>query len=568
MRVLLPLRKVASDSQVSNSDHLELEDTARQEIDLAVQVSSTNVLPEASKQPSFRKEQITVPTFDTREHQLEQQAQQKASILEAKRLAIDLPKETRPLQTTEGSIVTGSKKLVVPSFHERSFQKRKTSHPEVDAKVSRKRPALDRKPAAKETMVAPGRNSNWSYHRNHGDREDSTERNDSNGLLVNRHSPRLNDDLPSTPEADVDFEVLLKKQGLEIREQAGDGNCLFRAVSLQVYGDPSMHMDVRKQCMDHMERDKEHFSQFVTGEPFDAYVERKRQEGVHGNNPEIQAISELFNRPVEVFCPENGASPLNIFHAEYKTGNAPIRLSYHDGNHYNAVVDPLVPTAGLGLGLPGLQPGLADKLQMSKAVAESDAIADQMQYEKALKDSEEDEVQRAIKESQLSAEHRSSHEALAQSDMDATYFDLEQAALERSLQSYISFEHEKKQCASNNTRQGSADQESSPNNATSATATIRDASPLEASMPTSSAVASLPTASASSPPVAAAASMPSAAASDDHFVSPPSASMDVYPQTVQELVMNGFELQKVIRAYELVGDNFDELLTFLVSNSR
>ena len=312
------------------------------------------------------------------------------------------------------------------------------------------------------------------------------------------------------------------------------------------------------------ERDKEHFSQFITEESFEAYVERKRQEGVHGNNPEIQAISELFNRPVEVFCPENGATPLNIFHTEYKTDDTPIRLSYHDGNHYNAVVDPLVPTAGLGLGLPGLQPGLADKLQLSKAVAESDAIADQMQYEKALKDSEEDEVQRAIKESQLSAEHRSSHEALAQSDMDATYFDLEQAALEQSLASYASFELGKKQRASSTTRQRSTSRDS----AEIAAYDIRDASPLEASTPTSSAVASLPTSSASSPPVASAASMPSAEAPDDHFVPPPSASIDFYPHTVQELVMNGFELQKVIRAYELVGDNFDELLTFLVSTSR
>lgn len=106
-----------------------------------------------------------------------------------------------------------------------------------------------------------------------------------------------------------------------------------------------------------------------------------------------------------MFCPENGATPLNIFHAEYKTGDAPIRLSYHDGNHYNAVVDPLVPTAGLGLGLPGLQPGLADKMQMAKAVAESDAVADQAEFKKALKESQDDELQRAIKESKLSTEH-------------------------------------------------------------------------------------------------------------------------------------------------------------------
>jgi hypothetical protein len=31
--------------------------------------------------------------------------------------------------------------------------------------------------------------------------------------------------------------------------------------------------------------------------------------------------------------------------------------------------------------------------------------------------------------------------------------------------------------------------------------------------------------------------------------------------------MNGFELPKVVRAYELIGDNFDDLLSFLCSNT-
>lgn len=114
-----------------------------------------------------------------------------------------------------------------------------------------------------------------------------------------------------------------------------------------------------------------------------------------------------------MFVPQNGASPLNIFHAEYKTQDAPIRLSYHDGNHYNAVIDPLVPTAGLGLGLPGLQPGLADKMQVAKAVAESDRLADQREFERALEESQNDQLQRAIKESTLSVDHVSSHQSLS-----------------------------------------------------------------------------------------------------------------------------------------------------------
>lgn len=48
------------------------------------------------------------------------------------------------------------------------------------------------------------------------------------------------------------FAAALKKKGLEMVEQEGDGNCLFRAISLQVYGDASMHEEVRHRCLDFM----------------------------------------------------------------------------------------------------------------------------------------------------------------------------------------------------------------------------------------------------------------------------------------------------------------------------
>eukprot|EP00543_Licmophora_paradoxa_P008122 CAMPEP_0202453098 /NCGR_PEP_ID=MMETSP1360-20130828/11147_1 /ASSEMBLY_ACC=CAM_ASM_000848 /TAXON_ID=515479 /ORGANISM="Licmophora paradoxa, Strain CCMP2313" /LENGTH=435 /DNA_ID=CAMNT_0049072095 /DNA_START=170 /DNA_END=1480 /DNA_ORIENTATION=+ len=351
-------------------------------------------------------------------------------------------------------------------------------------------------------------------------------------------------------DAPEEFIKALKERRLEIQEQEGDGNCLFRAVSLQIYGDPSMHAEVRKRCLDFMAKEEQHFSHFVENEPFQDYINRKKQDGVHGNNPEIQAISELYNRPVEVFTPENGAKPLNIFQSEYKTSDAPIRLSYHDGNHYNAVVDPFVPTAGLGLGLPGLQPGLADKMQMAKAVRESDQLADQMELEQTLKKSQDDLLQRAIKESAISVDRMHSDKAVALSDLDATNFELEQAVLESSLDAYNQSENGRKQRATEK-QPRPEELENKPNS--------KDSFPI----------------TSSSPPVAAAvppvASVPAAASVP--LEEPPTASAflasltpDQYPQTVQELVMNGFELPKVVKAYELIGDNFDDLLSFLVTN--
>lgn len=42
--------------------------------------------------------------------------------------------------------------------------------------------------------------------------------------------------------------------------------------------------------------------------------------------------------------------------------------------------------------------------------------------------------------------------------------------------------------------------------------------------------------------------------------------VDEYPQAVQELVMNGFELEKAIQGYKMLGDNFDDIVLFLTSN--
>ncbi len=44
-----------------------------------------------------------------------------------------------------------------------------------------------------------------------------------------------------------------------------DRNCLFRVVSLQVYGNASAHAKVRRRCLDYMEAVAEHYRNFVAG---------------------------------------------------------------------------------------------------------------------------------------------------------------------------------------------------------------------------------------------------------------------------------------------------------------
>ena len=151
----------------------------------------------------------------------------------------------------------------------------------------------------------------------------------------------------------------------------------------------------------------------------------------------------------------------------------------------------------------------------------------------------------------------SSNNALSLSDMDATYFELEQAALERSLQSFSQKEEGKKQRAEPKT----IGEDHKAAAVVTATATL-------------AATASLPCPSQESIPLAAAAaSSPAASAASHGESSSPTQPqrllpVDEYPSSVQELVMNGFPLSAVVRAFDLVGDNFDHMLSLCLNSNR
>ncbi|KAJ8526366.1 hypothetical protein K7X08_028843 [Anisodus acutangulus] len=79
-------------------------------------------------------------------------------------------------------------------------------------------------------------------------------------------------------EIERQFEMDLRRaKGLEVKKMLEDGNCLFRAVADQVYGDSENYDLVRQMCIDYMERERDHFSQFIT-EGFTSYCKRKRRD--------------------------------------------------------------------------------------------------------------------------------------------------------------------------------------------------------------------------------------------------------------------------------------------------
>jgi len=164
-------------------------------------------------------------------------------------------------------------------------------------------------------------------------------------LFKNRKFITLNEDQEEKIKKNIE------KLHFFIKQMGRDGNCMFRAISDQVYGNEEYHNIIREKCMDYLLIERDFFSQFVEGgnKEFDNYIKMKRKSGVWGDDVELQAISEIYNRPIEIYSGSN--KPLKTFHENIKEFNlkdekeenkrvkiSPIRVSYHGKEHYNSVV--------------------------------------------------------------------------------------------------------------------------------------------------------------------------------------------------------------------------------------
>ncbi|CAG9828684.1 unnamed protein product [Diabrotica balteata] len=195
---------------------------------------------------------------------------------------------------------------------------------------------------------------------------------------------------------DAIFARCMSSLGYEIKNMNEDGACLFRSIADQVFGDQEFHFQVRQDCMNYIVQNRDYFEPYVT-EDFEKYVARKRTWHVHGNHLEIQAMSELYNRTIEVYCYQ--LEPINIFNGSRSTSYEPIRLSYHRMCHYNSISNPNSPSVGVGLGLPNYKPVDIDRRRFNDAVrASEELLIEQTMLEDKIKATDWEATNEAIEE--------------------------------------------------------------------------------------------------------------------------------------------------------------------------
>lgn len=113
----------------------------------------------------------------------------------------------------------------------------------------------------------------------------------------------------------------LRELGLYAAHTIGDGNCLFRALSDQLYGTPSQHLKLRVDICNWIEDHKERYAPFVEDERgLDHHLSCMRQQGAcmrfpdlvsklmpvlatYGGHLELSAFAHMTKRNVKVIQP-------------------------------------------------------------------------------------------------------------------------------------------------------------------------------------------------------------------------------------------------------------------------
>lgn len=98
----------------------------------------------------------------------------------------------------------------------------------------------------------------------------------------------------------------LTQMGLYAVNTLGDGNCLFRALSDQLYGNPGRHLEIRHQVCNYLAQHESRYKAFVDmdeEESWESHLEQMAKQGTYGGHLELSAFANSYRRSIKIIQP-------------------------------------------------------------------------------------------------------------------------------------------------------------------------------------------------------------------------------------------------------------------------
>ncbi|KAF7724691.1 hypothetical protein EC973_000799 [Apophysomyces ossiformis] len=144
-----------------------------------------------------------------------------------------------------------------------------------------------------------------------------------------------------TMDGGEDLDSQLRSLNLCTKDMAGDGNCLFRALSDQFHGSDSRHKMIRQEICTYLRANEETYKYFVEDDQsFDYHVDCMENDGTFGGNMELAAFARLKGVDIKVYQPGMIYIITGTEEEESEQDSEDkqvLHIAYHSWEHYSSV---------------------------------------------------------------------------------------------------------------------------------------------------------------------------------------------------------------------------------------
>ncbi|KAG9476613.1 OTU domain-containing protein 1 [Eleutherodactylus coqui] len=159
---------------------------------------------------------------------------------------------------------------------------------------------------------------------------------------------------PETPQERLALHLAeLEKQDKYLRDKdryrfhiIPDGNCLYRAISKAVYGEQSLHSELRERTVHHVADHLDTFNLIIEGD-IGEFLINAAQDGSWAGYPELLSMSQMLNVNIHLTTggrPECPTVSTMVHHLGAEDPSRPsIWLSWLSNGHYDAVFEEPLP---------------------------------------------------------------------------------------------------------------------------------------------------------------------------------------------------------------------------------
>lgn len=139
------------------------------------------------------------------------------------------------------------------------------------------------------------------------------------------------------------IENSLAKISRRIDQISGDGNCLFRALSKEVFGSERFHCWLRNRIVDFMADNSPLFDQIrINDETMEAHLRRMRADGIWATTLELFAAASFFEKNIYLFTPAMNWKHYQWYHfrplSRRRIRHSYLALCHTRGEHFDRIV--------------------------------------------------------------------------------------------------------------------------------------------------------------------------------------------------------------------------------------